>query len=193
MSQCSFGALLQEKNYLYFRIRQLQTTSIWQTADRITKYLARFLWIRRFVKVFFFVVQLIEQSIVVIILTSTAILVLPLWLLSTLLEWLCNRFRYRRADRIFFADVTETGHMIFWSYSGNLPLSDASYFYGQLCSLAKENQTVVGVLLKKKAHLFAQNLTQLDTHLFTVSPSYFFHLRKKLNKANRKFGVFIYE
>ncbi len=189
----SFGTFLQEKNYLFFRIRQLQANNLWQQADRIVKYLSRFLWIRRFIKVFLFVIQLIEQSIVVIILLCTALLVLPLWLLSIVLEWCCNRYRYHKADQKVFTSLRKTDHLLFWSYSGELPLKEDHVYLQTLQDCAKKNMTVIGVLSRKKTHLFSQNLTQLDQHLFFASPSYFYHLRKQIKRLTSLKKDFVYE
>jgi hypothetical protein len=189
----SFGVFLQEKNYLFFRIRQLQANSLWQQADRIVKYLSRFLWIRRFFKVFLFVLQLIEQSIVVIILISTALLILPLWLFSAALEWCYNRYRYRKADQKILQSLHKTKHILFWSYSGELPLHNDGIYLQTLALFSKKNITVVGVLSKKKKHLFSQNLSALDADLFTASPSYFYHLRKKLKRLTAIKIDFVYE
>ncbi len=186
----SFGTRLQEKNYLYFRIRLLQENSLWQQMDRITKYLARFLWIRRFVRIFLFMFQLIEQSIVIVVVTTITIFLLPLWLFAMLLDWICNRFRYRAADLVILSQNTK---LFFWSSSATLPLSTDSVYFKTLCQFQEDGFTVISILSQKKRQLFQAHLTQLSQGIFSASPSYFFHLRKKLNDRQKANSIFIYE
>ncbi len=183
-----FGLRLQEKNLWDFYFSKLQSNSLWKIADRITKYFAKYLWIRRFWKLLLLLCGILEKSLIVVLLSSFFITLLPIWILLIGVDYAINRYHDVITDR----QLLKQAPLLIWSCSTPDAMERPSILRNTLLELS-QSHTVLLVLPNNWNAQRAFLKTVNEHQIWVIRPAYFFHLRRKIRKKKLSQSIIVYE
>lgn len=169
-------------DYFSYKLAGIKRTELWNTAERIFTYSRRSLLAARIFRYAAVALAFIETSAILVIVSSSALLIIPILLCGILSLAFLDIFSDKKYDRIIIS-ASENRRIVIIATAKSF--CNSHFLMGVSNELAARGHTVIVVTSSLKDGLFT-TARKKNSQVFLIREPYFFRLCKTLKREHKK-------